>query len=341
MILEVGIIGLGRQTIEEHIPALNLMPDVSVKAMCDINEVRLVEAKKVLKESHCVKEYLSFKEMLNENRFDFVIVGLPHDQYLNCIKSAAEKKVDILKEKPFARNIDEANDIFNLIGQYDIKIMTACQRRFHPIYEEFEKQIITLGRIKWIEARYTIPSKNPNSEWRSSKEKAGGGVMFDMGYHIFDILMWLFEPFYEVYAITLNHRPSIYSVEDTAFIRFKTHKKGEPDKLIDGSIFLSCIYPEKTDELIILGENGSAKLNSREYTFWDNSHNIMVNNKFDSADRWLIASKEQIIEFCYAVRDRGYKKYFGEPNFQIKNHVPLFEALYKSADSRQPIKIKR
>lgn len=341
MNLEIGIIGLGRQTIEEHIPALNLMPNITVKAICDIKRERIIEAKKVLKSNYHIKEYESFNKMLNENKFHFIIAGLPHDQYLECIKLAAEKQVHILKEKPFARNIEEAREIYELIEQNDIKIMTACQRRFHPLYEEFEERLPTLGRIKWIEARYTIPSKNPNSEWRSSKEKAGGGVMLDMGYHIFDILMWIFDPFDEVYAIALNHRPNIYNVEDTAFIRFKTHKKHEPDQLIDGSIFISCIYPEKTDEVIILGENGSAILNSKEYTFWDNNHKIIANNKFDSTDRWLTASIGQINEFCDAVRDRGYKKYFGEPNFQMKNHVPLFEALYKSADTHQPIIIRR
>jgi predicted dehydrogenase len=339
MSLEVGIIGLGRQTVEEHIPALNLIANISVKAICDIKKDRIIEAKINLKNNHSIKEYTSFKDMLCENRFDFIIVGLPHDQYIDCIKLAAEKKVDILKEKPFARNIDEANAIFNLIEQYDVRLMTACQRRFHPLYKEFKDLIPTLGRIKWIEARYTIPSKNPNSEWRSSKEKAGGGVMLDMGYHIFDILMWFFEPLVEVYAITLNHRPNIYSVEDTAFIRFKTHKKNEPDCLIDGSIFISCIYPEKLDELIILGEKGSAKLNSKEYTFWNNAHIVKANNKFEAVDRWLEASKEQIDEFCEAHGDRGWKKYFGNPHFQMMHHVPLFEALYNSADTHQPVKI--
>lgn len=340
MNLEIGIIGLGRQTIEEHIPALNLIDNISVKAICDKQRERITEANKILKYNKSIKEYTSFNDMLCENRFDFIIVSLPHDQYLECIKLAAEKKIDILKEKPFARNIDEANEIFDLIEKHNIRLMTACQRRFHPLYEEFEKRIPTLGRIKWIEARYTIPSKNPNSEWRSSKEKAGGGVMLDMGYHIFDILMWIFDPFDEVYAIALNHRPNFYDVEDTAFIRFKTHKMNEPDHLIDGSIFISCIYPEKTDELIILGENGSAKLNSKEYTFWDNNHNIIANKKFDAVDRWLIASKEQINEFCEALGDRKWEQYFGNPYFQIKNHVPLFEALYKSADTHQPIIIR-
>jgi predicted dehydrogenase len=340
MSLQVGIIGLGRQTLEEHIPALNLKDNISVQAICDIKKERIVEAKKILKNVGYIKEYTSYKDMLCDNKFDFIIISLPHDHYLECIKFAAEKKIDILKEKPFARNTYEANVIFKLVEEHNIRLMTACQRRFHPLYKEFKELIPMLGRVKWIEARYSIPSKNPNSEWRSSKEKAGGGVMLDMGYHIFDILMWFFEPLVEVYAITLNHRPNIYSVEDTAFIRFKTHKKNEPDRLIDGSIFISCIYPEKSDELIILGENGSAKLNSKEYTFWNNDHIIKANKKFEDADRWLEASKEQIDEFCEAHEFRDWKGYFGNPIFQMTHHVPLFDALYNSADTHQPIKIK-
>jgi predicted dehydrogenase len=341
MILEVGIIGLGRQTLEEHIPALNLMPDISIKAICDVKQERISEATKILENKHKVKVYECFKKMLDEIKFDFVVVGLPHDQYLGCIKAAAEKKVDILKEKPFARHFDEAIAIFNLIKDHDIKVMTACQRRFHPLYEDFESQLVSLGKINWIEARYTIPSSNPNSAWRSTIAQAGGGVMLDMGYHIFDILMWFFDPFDEVYAMTFNHHPNIYMVEDTAFIKFKTHKKEEPSRLIDGSIFISCIYPEKTDEIMILGENGSARLSPVEYTFWDTKHNIVSQKKFDSANRWLQASKGQITDFCQAVRDREYRIYFGNPNFQFKNHVPLFEALYKSAISHNPIQIKR
>lgn len=341
MHFKIGIIGLGRQTIEEHIPAINLIDNVTIEAICDIDEQRVDEARKYLSANCKPSEYLSYQEMFDETELNFVVVSLPHDQYLNCIKRAAERQIHILKEKPFARTPEEAEIIFSLIEKYNIKVMTACQRRYHPLYLEFQENMRLLGEIKWIEARYTIPSKKPNAGWRSQKKTAGGGVMLDMGYHILDIIMWFFDPLNQVYALTLNHRPHVYQVEDTAFIKFKTNKYKNPEQIIDGSIFISCIYPEKNDELTIIGENGTAKLSPKKFTYWDNSQNIIINKVSKSSDDWLEASKEQILEFMDAILSPDWKSFFGNPHFQYRNHVPLIKALYESSEVHNPVDVKQ
>jgi len=336
---KIGIIGLGHQIETEHLPAISLINEIVITAICDTNKEKINTVKKKIKNNENIKEYTSYHQMLEENKFDFIIIGLPHDLHLDCINFAAEKKIDILKEKPFARNNNEAIVINNLIDKYKIKVMTVCQRRFNPVYDEFRHLLPMIGKINWIEARYTIPSISPNSEWRSNKLLSGGGVMFDMGYHVFDTLMWIFDVFNEVNSVILNHHPDLYDVEDTAFVKFKINNSEQKDYQINGSIFISCIYPEKLDEINILGEKGSAKLNCEGYFLLDNKYNIITERKIGPKNRWLESSRNQISEFCNVIKNRDNKTYFGNPDFQIKYHVPLFEALYKSSNDNKPVSI--
>ena len=57
--------------------------------------------------------------------------------------------------------------------------------------------------------------------WRYEAEQAGGGLFFDLGSHVLDILDFLLSPLTEVAGIASN-RAAAYDVEDNVVMHFRT-----------------------------------------------------------------------------------------------------------------------
>jgi predicted dehydrogenase len=64
----------------------------------------------------------------------------------------------------------------------------------------------------------------PISEWWLDREKAGGGALLDLGYHLIDIFTWLFGDM-EICFSTLGYRYGL-SMEDSATVVLKSVKTG-------------------------------------------------------------------------------------------------------------------
>src|SRR3989344_4456079 len=96
--MRVGVIGLGHQSSEDHIPAIFACPDVELVGVSDIDKDKL---KSFSKENGNIPTYENFEDLLGSGRLDFVINAVPHYLHKDIVKKAIVHKVHILKEKPF------------------------------------------------------------------------------------------------------------------------------------------------------------------------------------------------------------------------------------------------
>lgn len=186
---KVAIIGLGHQSHEDHIPALKNFSNIELVAVCDTNKKSLAMYKR---ENKSVAVYENILKLLKNQKLDFAIVALPHCEYYAVIKLLVERKIHILKEKPFAINLKEGYEIMKLAEKNNVQIMTTLQRRFNPIYTTFFQLIEKIGCPFYIDIRYHFYVNNPHEGWRGNRAMAGGGCLIDMGYHMIDLLIWYF-----------------------------------------------------------------------------------------------------------------------------------------------------
>lgn len=80
------------------------------------------------------KGYLSYAEMLKKEKVDIVCIAPRnishhHEMAVAAIESGAK---GIYMEKPFCRNLKEANNIVQLSEKYNCKISLAHRNRYHP-----------------------------------------------------------------------------------------------------------------------------------------------------------------------------------------------------------------
>ncbi|PTT75237.1 MULTISPECIES: Gfo/Idh/MocA family protein [unclassified Chryseobacterium] len=327
---KVAVIGLGNQNLSDHIPSILDNENCILDSLCDINEDKL----KVISSTYKVSGFTNIKELLQLRKPDFAIVAVPHSEYLGIIQQLAQAKVHILKEKPFASSITEAQQIDNSIIGNGVKMQISVQRRFNPVYSTFLQLSRRIGRIYSIEARYTMNIENLSFDWRAKKSLSGGGAIIDMGYHFIDVLIWFFGLPDEIFTRISysNKEGQTYDVEDTAFINFTYHTTSK--KKILGSLILSRVYPEKEETINIIGTKGSIHLKNGVIKIINKQGEVQ--DEFLKAGKWHLAPNEQLEDFIQLLEDPVKPS----PHTQHFQHMAFMEAAYQSSELQQSINPK-
>ncbi len=264
---KVALIGLGKQAHKYHLSGFDNSKNAELTAVCDIDISKVEEVCK----THNVKGYTSIDLLLQNEEIDYVIIATPHNTHLSIIKKVAEKGINILKEKPFAKNLDEALELIEIIKDTKVELMVTLQRRFSLTYTKFFEYINRVGNLSFIDMKYNIFADNPHPEWRGSKEESGGGCILDMGYHMIDLLLWYFgmpKSLYSNYStITEEFKPA--EVEDTASIIFN-YEGG-----LSGNINLSRFSLPKTEFVKIIGSKGILEIKKDRINLFDSQGNLV------------------------------------------------------------------
>jgi predicted dehydrogenase len=318
-LLKVVIIGLGNQTINDHIPSLLRRNDVAISVVCDIKRQALnLFSEKYPELSENVKKYTNFaKTPLSD--IDFAILSVPHDKYFEIIKVLVAKKIPFIKEKPFARNIKEMKRILSLPG-IEKYCFVCSQRRYSSLYKKAVEVIKQIGKPYLFNARYELKIQYPHKGWRGSSLRAGGGCLIDMGYHIIDQLLWWFGEPEEIFVSKSNlavPRVKQYA-EDTSLISFK-YSYG-----LQGSITLSRSTAEKKEEYELVGSKAQINGNKKSLILQDKNGAVLLNltNGEDSE-----MMDNQLDFFIERIRE---KRGFSDILSQHKNDMEFIDRCYKA-----------
>ncbi len=324
--LQVGIAGLGHQSLEDHIPAVKASPDVNLAGVVEIDDKKL---KAFLSENKGVKGYKNFSDLFKNHKIDFIIVAVPHYLHYEILKEAIGRKIHILKEKPFAVSLAQAKELGKLAQANNVQIMVTLQRRFNPIYSTFFQLIDKIGTPFFIETKYTFFTDSPHKGWRGKKALAGGGCLIDMGYHIIDLLMWYFGLPDKVFAeMSCSAKENVeYDAEDTAQVVFKYETKK-----IFGSLLVSRVIPPKQEYIKVFGTRGIIHIERGKIERLSPNGELQESLKRDQ--HWPSAAQDQIEYFVKVIR--GKKENIGNPEFHF-NHLAFVEAAYESKRKSQYI----
>jgi len=327
--LKVGVIGLGRQSLEDHIPAIKSSPDVDLVGIVEIDKKKL---QFFIKENPSIKAYDNFDNLLKHQKPDFVVIALPHYLHYDIVKKAIKNKIHVLKEKPFAISLKEVKEIRDLANKNNVQIAVTLQRRFNPVYTTFLQLLDKIGRPFYIEAKYTFYTDKPNEGWRGRKELAGGGCLIDMGYHIVDLLMWYFGLPDTVFAeMSCAAKEDVeYDAEDTAQVIFRYETKN-----VWGSLTVSRVIPPKQEWLNVYGTRGVIHLERGLLERYSPAG--VLQEKLQREQSWPSAARDQIEYFVRVIR--GEKENISGPEFHL-NHLAFIEAAYRSNEAHQYIKTR-
>ncbi len=183
------------------------------------------------KKNFSQNKVLFFKNYLNliKKKPDIVFVTLPNYLAPKVTKLCLKKKIHVFCEKPPGRNV---SDILSVIRQEKknkkIKLKYGFNHRYHGSIKKAKIIIddLRFGRILNIRGVYgksKIVTFGKN-EWRSSRKKAGGGILLDQGIHMLD-LIYFYAGKFEKFKSFISNKFWKYGVEDSAFALMK-NKQG-------------------------------------------------------------------------------------------------------------------
>jgi len=317
-VLKACIIGIGKQSIEDHIPGIKHSKNAKLVSILDKDKKVSSKWGKNLN----ISNYTSLSKLIKETSPDFAIVAVPHDQYLKIIKKLAKNKIHILKEKPLAINFKEAKLIKKITSEAGIELMITLQRRFNPIYSSFIQLMKQIGKPFFIKGQYTLCIDSPENGWRGDKKRAGGGCIIDMGYHLIDLLIWYFglpDLIHAEYKC-LAKPDSFYDAEDTATITFRYSEQG-----IIGTLMLSRSTPPKSEFFKLIGSKGTVNISRGNIIRTDKFGKILED--LSRKKNWTAAATTQIDYFCDIITKN--KKNIGSPIYHLQ-HMAFIEASYLS-----------
>ena len=98
----------------------------------DVNFVGVVEPNDKLVEDIKIKHYKDVESLLQNEKIDFAIIATPTSTHLEIAKKFLEKGIDLLVEKPIARNSTEANEMVKLAHKNNCKLVVGHIERFNP-----------------------------------------------------------------------------------------------------------------------------------------------------------------------------------------------------------------
>ena len=173
-----------------------------------------------------IKIYRDYKDLLNDvgEELDGVIAALPNNLHLEVTKEAADRRINLLLEKPITCNVPDAEKIQEIVEKSQIKFMVGHHRRFSKQINRTKEAVKngTLGDIIGVNVIWA--AKKPDDyftrSWRIDKEI--GGPLLINTIHDVDDLRYIIGDIDMVQAYVTNEFRG-NEVEDSGVInlRFK------------------------------------------------------------------------------------------------------------------------
>jgi predicted dehydrogenase len=214
--VRIGVVGCGAISADYRLPALREIAEVDITAVVDADGDR---ARRTAEQFVVDGHYDDYRELFG--RVDAAIVATPNVTHCPISCDLMLRGIHVLCEKPMAVTMGECAQMIKARDEGGVKFMVGHTMRFYEILEQAKHFIGlgALGKIRRLEMQcggvFGWPSR---SGFYFDKKQAGGGVIIDMGCHLFDLTRWLLEEELSIVSVQAEDRMK-RGVEDEADIR--------------------------------------------------------------------------------------------------------------------------
>jgi len=253
-----AIIGLGKMGLS-HAAILGGNKEVDFVSVCDTSSLVLDAFKKL----SAVRTYSDYKEMIEKESLDFILIATPTRFHYPMVKFALDNGLNVFCEKPFSLNSNEGEELNALAIQKDLVNQVGYHNHFIGTFREL-KRLLKAGVLGDLvhfmgEAYGPVVTKEKGGTWRSKPEE-GGGCLYDYASHVLNLIQEIVGRPVKASGSQLK---SIYSkgVEDAVYSTL-TLNNG-----VSGLLSVNWsdeTYRKMSTSLTIIGKNGKIICDSTE-----------------------------------------------------------------------------
>ena len=209
--------------------------------------------------------YEDYNRMLDEKRFDIVIVALPDHLHKDAVIKAASSGCNLLIEKPLATSYEDAKTMAEAIREAGVKALVGYENRWSPVFIT-AKEAVAAGELKEIQL---IQAKLNDSIFVPTKMlswTAGSSVGWFLMPHTVDLALWLSgQKAVSVHA--LGQKKVLIGMGIDTFDSITATVEFE-DGMV-GTFCSSWIYPESIPLIYdmrfeVLGSDGALEVDLRD-----------------------------------------------------------------------------
>lgn len=193
--MKLGIIGAGK-IAQEVLTFINKIDGIDLVAIAATP--RSEDKLKNLSEEYRIDKYYTDYEKLLENPdVEVVYVALPNNLHYEVMDKALDFGKDIICEKPFAANINQALKIFKKAEEKNLIVLEAMSNRFIPNALKVKEELPKLGKIKIVSFNYSQYSSRYDRFKKGDIAPAfslgnAGGALMDLNIYNIDYVVNLF-----------------------------------------------------------------------------------------------------------------------------------------------------
>ena len=255
--LQGAFIGFGNVAAKGHLPGWQSRDDIVIVAATDAFPARCEIFLGACPES---RWYESVGDLLSGETLDFVDICTPPGSHAALIKQALDAGLHVLCEKPLVTRADDAQTVAAAAMRAGRTVHTVHNWLKAPICLKISELIVagaigTVRSIQWrtLRTQPAVAFTPDGSNWRVDPALAGGGILFDHGWHaLYCILRWAGAP-HGIAARLETRRFHEWPLEDTATLTLD---------LTSGSahIYLTWAADKRSNHIEIEGEQGQIKV---------------------------------------------------------------------------------
>jgi UDP-N-acetylglucosamine 3-dehydrogenase len=254
--LRAAVIGAGQIAQRGHLPGYQ-KAGIEIVALCDSTHPELESIASKYQVERC---YRDWQEMLTCGGFDVVSVCTPPFLHCQMAVEATSLGYHVLVEKPMAMSLEECDRMIEAAQKAGVLLMISHNQRFmapHQIAKEILDSGI-LGKPYMVHGVFGHAGPelwSPTQQWYFRPERAGQGVITDLGYHKLDLIRWIFgQEFVQIVSINNTFEKST-SLEDSAVFSFQLSGGTL------GTVQVSWVFrPEWENSLVVRCEKGVLRI---------------------------------------------------------------------------------
>ena len=285
---KIGIIGTGKiagimaKTIKK-------MKNVKCYAVASRDYSR---AQAFAKEFGVKKAYGSYEDMVKDPKIDLVYIATPHSEHYENMRLCIENGKNVLCEKSFTANANQAEQIFSLAKEKNIFVTEAMWTRYMPMLTTI-RGIISSGIIGTpsvlnCNLGYYVAEKE-----RMINPQLAGGALLDLGVYTLNLAAMLFGNDVVKISSSCTMTPSGVDASDSITLLYS-----------DGRMaVLNCTMLGMSDRRgIIYGTNGYIEIeninNFESVSVYDKDYKLI---KKETAPKQITGYEYEVIASLEAI----------------------------------------